>query len=548
MNTEQKQFIERVGALAAADMQASGVLASLTIAQAILESGWGKSGLTVKANALFGIKAGSSWKGKAYSAQTQECYDGVNYTTTTALFRAYDSWEESVADHSALLTGLSRYAAVVGETDYKKACEAIHAAGYATAPTYAQQLIKLIEAYSLTDYDHFETGKETGKMNSAEFIRRAKDIAQNYKTLYVMGCFGAPLTGGNVTRYCNNHSYNKAADRTAMIKAAANQNPPVYGFDCVCLIKGILWGWCGDAGKTYGGAGYSVNGVPDIGADSMIKVCKEVSTNFSSIVPGEAVWMSGHIGIYIGDGLAVECSPKWANKVQITAVGNIGTKSGYNTRTWTKHGKLPYITYEAASEPQTPPSTSGGTDTGNFNVGDLVRFKGGPHYTNANAAAAASTPAAGPAKVTATATGSKHPYHIIHTDSTSSVYGWVDASSIEKASTGAGGTSGGSTYTVKSGDCLSAIGAALGVDWREIASLNGLSAPYTIYTGQVLKIPHAGAHEPTWREYTVKKGDSLWAIAAKLLENGSRYKEIKELSGLTSDTIYAGNVLKVPVK
>ena len=63
MTNEQKSFIERVGKLAAADMQKSGVLASLTIAQAILESGWGKSGLTVKANALFGIKAGSSWPG-----------------------------------------------------------------------------------------------------------------------------------------------------------------------------------------------------------------------------------------------------------------------------------------------------------------------------------------------------------------------------------------------------------------------------------------------------------------------------------------------------
>ena len=77
MTQEQKKFIERVGALAAADMQKSGVLASLTIAQAILESGWGKSGLTVKGNALFGIKAGTSWTGAVYSGKTQECYDGV---------------------------------------------------------------------------------------------------------------------------------------------------------------------------------------------------------------------------------------------------------------------------------------------------------------------------------------------------------------------------------------------------------------------------------------------------------------------------------------
>ena len=142
---EHKAFIERIGGLAAADMQESGVLASLTIAQAILESGWGKSSLTIKGNAQFGIKAGKSWSGKVYSAKTQECYDGVNFTTITALFRAYDSWEESVADHSALLTGLPRYKAVIGEKDYKAACRAIKAAGYATAPDYAEQLIKIIE-------------------------------------------------------------------------------------------------------------------------------------------------------------------------------------------------------------------------------------------------------------------------------------------------------------------------------------------------------------------------------------------------------------------
>ena len=71
MTQEQKAFIERVGALAAADMQKSGVLASLTIAQAILESGWGKSGLTVKANALFGIKAGTSGRA-AFTARKRK--------------------------------------------------------------------------------------------------------------------------------------------------------------------------------------------------------------------------------------------------------------------------------------------------------------------------------------------------------------------------------------------------------------------------------------------------------------------------------------------
>ena len=147
-------------------------------------------------------------------------------------------------------------------------------------------------------------------------------------------------------------AYNKQASRTAMIMAASSHT---FGFDCVCLIKGILWGWSGKLNTSYGGASYASNGVPDLGADTMIKVCSGVSTNFSNIVPGEAVWKSGHIGIYIGNGLAVECTPAWANKVQITAVANIGSKSGYNARTWTKHGKLPYIDYSVTTTPAPQP-------------------------------------------------------------------------------------------------------------------------------------------------------------------------------------------------
>lgn len=106
-----------------------------------------------------------------------------------------------------------------------------------------------------------------------------------------------------------------------------------FGFDCVCLVKGILWGWNGDASKKYGGAVYQSNGVPDITEGQMINACNGVSSDFSKLVPGEFLWMQGHCGVYIGDGLAVECTPKWDNCVQITAVGNLGSKSGYNSRT-----------------------------------------------------------------------------------------------------------------------------------------------------------------------------------------------------------------------
>ena len=179
-------------------------------------------------------------------------------------------------------------------------------------------------------------------MNNIEFVKKLKDVANNYKTLYVMGCFGAPMTSANKTRYCNNYAYNRDSVRTAMIKAATADT---FGFDCVCLIKGILWGWNGDKTKTYGGAKYNSNGVPDKDADQMINLCRNVTNDFTKIEVGELVWCKGHVGVYIGSGLAVECTPAWKNCVQITAVQNIGTKSGYNARTWTKHGRLPYIEY-----------------------------------------------------------------------------------------------------------------------------------------------------------------------------------------------------------
>lgn len=165
MTTAQKNFIKTVGAIASADMKKTGVLASLTIAQAILESAYGTSGLAMGGKALFGIKATKTWKGKVYCSDTKECYDGLNLVTVkNAAFRAYDSWEESITDHSAFLKANKRYKAVVGETDYKKACEAIKAAGYATDPQYAEKLIKLIEENKLTEYD----GEAGQKQETAE--------------------------------------------------------------------------------------------------------------------------------------------------------------------------------------------------------------------------------------------------------------------------------------------------------------------------------------------------------------------------------------------
>lgn len=179
-------------------------------------------------------------------------------------------------------------------------------------------------------------------MSADKLVTKLKSIAGCYKTLYVMGCFGAPMTAANKERYIAHHEYNRRPGPKAAIQAATADT---FGFDCVCLVKGVLWNWRGDKNHIYGGATYASNGVPDIGADSMIQVCKEVSTDFSKIVPGELLWKSDHVGIYIGNAMAVECTPAWNNCVQITDVQNIMSTGNRPARTWVKHGKLPYVKY-----------------------------------------------------------------------------------------------------------------------------------------------------------------------------------------------------------
>ncbi|HEL1012856.1 TPA: CHAP domain-containing protein, partial [Streptococcus equi subsp. ruminatorum] len=124
-------------------------------------------------NALFGIKADSSWTGKSFDGKTQEEYQPGVVTDIVDRFRAYNSWNESILDHGKFLNDNPRYKAVIGETDYKKACHAIKDAGYATASGYAELLIQLIEENDLQEWD-----AEALKTNKEETMTTANEIVQ----------------------------------------------------------------------------------------------------------------------------------------------------------------------------------------------------------------------------------------------------------------------------------------------------------------------------------------------------------------------------------
>lgn len=163
----EAQVIVKVGSLFTADQKKSGILASVSLAQLILESGYGKSELAQNANNCFGMKkslsgntwSGSTWDGTSvYTKQTQEQNTDGSYETIEADFRKYGSVEDSIADHSAYLLGAKngsalRYAGIAGMTDYKAVAQLVKDGGYATSLTYVENLCSIIEKWNLTQYD-----------------------------------------------------------------------------------------------------------------------------------------------------------------------------------------------------------------------------------------------------------------------------------------------------------------------------------------------------------------------------------------------------------
>lgn len=154
----KNEFLETVSKLVVEENNRRGnpLFSSVVIAQAICESGWGGSQIMMKANAIFGIKAFSDWKGKVYNSKTQECYDGSNYTDIQACFRAYNNLAESIADYFDLITKSERYRKACVANSPLECITAIKKGGYATSPSYINTIMSIINSNNLTKYDNVE--------------------------------------------------------------------------------------------------------------------------------------------------------------------------------------------------------------------------------------------------------------------------------------------------------------------------------------------------------------------------------------------------------
>lgn len=174
------EFIKEFAPYAVEDMKKNGILASVKIAQGILESGYGNTELAKNALNFFGMKcnlsgntwAGSTWDGVSkYTKVTKEDDGNGNLYDVTADFRKYNSIAESVGDHSAYLLGAmngskKRYEGLQGEKDPEKAITIIKNGGYATDTSYIEKIMRIIEESNLTQYDkQAADGQEETKMS-----------------------------------------------------------------------------------------------------------------------------------------------------------------------------------------------------------------------------------------------------------------------------------------------------------------------------------------------------------------------------------------------
>lgn len=172
-------YIDRYKSMAIEQMKKYQIPASITLAQGLLESSAGRSTLATEANNHFGIKCGGTWTGP---------YVLRNDDAPNEKFRKYRSAAESYEDHSRFLQG-RRYQALfrLSPTDYKGWARGLKAAGYATSPTYAESLIRIIEMYNLQQFDTGKLNHSQGtvKLTEDDFFAR-HTIYRNNKNYFII--------------------------------------------------------------------------------------------------------------------------------------------------------------------------------------------------------------------------------------------------------------------------------------------------------------------------------------------------------------------------
>lgn len=182
----QEEFINKIAPLIQKEAKNRGYkIASTVIAQAICESNWGRSKLSASYGNYFGLKCGSSWKGKSVNMKTREEYKAGTLTVISSNWRVYQNMEEGVSGYYDFIS-TKRYANLKTAQTYKQYAEYLKSDGYATSSTYVNTLCSIVSKYNLEKYDNLE--ESVPVVEVPDELKIAIDIFANY---VIKGYFGS---------------------------------------------------------------------------------------------------------------------------------------------------------------------------------------------------------------------------------------------------------------------------------------------------------------------------------------------------------------------
>ena len=600
-----QSFLNTIGPVAQQVAQENGIYASVMIAQAALESGWGNSALSTQGHNLFGVK----WNGTGnyVTMPTQEYYGG-QWHTINAKFQSYNSYYDSLTGYAQLIKNN-----FPNSTRANAATPQIAAANlkygvygsYATDPNYANSLDRMISDYGLTRYDVYtgtsSTNQNQQNSNAANSNQHESQISagngnqipDTYTVKAGDSLWGISQTYGttvNNLKQINNLSSNviyvgQVLKLKQQSNSTSNQAPQTTADTYTVQADDTLWG----IANTHDTTVNNLKQINDLTSDTIyvgqVLKLKQQSNSTSNQTPQTT---ADTYTVQAGDTL-------WGiANTHDTTVNNLKQINDLTSDT-IYVGQVLKLKQQSTTQQESQPSQSNSSDfytvkagdslwkiamgndltvshlkqmnnltTNTIYVGQQLRIKEGQTNSQAsqsNSQTNQSSPNAGTYTVKAgdtlwgiandhdtTVNALKQNNHL----NSDTIYVGQVLSLGQTASTGSHSQSTASTqsstsngtYTVKSGDTLWSIANANDMTVAQLKQKNDLSND-TIYVGQTLNVSStksASATSTASATYTVKSGDSLWQIASA---NGTTVNQLKALNNLSSDLIYAGQQLKL---
>ena len=487
-NASQQAFIESVAEGAIEGWNEYGVLPSITVAQAILESGWGSSTLSTQAHNLFGIKG--SYNGNYVTMSTREVINGQS-VYVNAVFRAYANNSESVEDHGNFLYSNSRYSNLLGDTSYTDVAQKLSQDGYATDPYYASSLISLVKTYDLIQLDSIAIANTPVITNKSDYTQTNNGASTTATATYYTVQSGDTLSGIAV-------EYNTTTATLTSLNNLSNPN----------LIY--------------------------VGQRLLVKSAStSTATSTASATSTSSTTSATTYTVKSGDTLSSIASSHNTTTAALTSLNSLANP---NLIYVGQVLKLANTTTASTSSTSSAASTSSSATTYTVKSGDTLSSIASSYNTTTS---------------TLTSLNNLSNPNLIYVGQVLKVAGSSTSVSTSTSSSSASQATTSGTYTVKAGDTLSSIASSYNTTTAALASANSISNANLIYVGQVLKVTGTSSSTSTTTSstsstsgsYTVKSGDSLSAIAAA---HGLNWKTLAAKNNIASPyVIYVGQQLSL---